>query len=155
MMGCHHREAVDPNDVPHLSEILSSLWIRSLAVDKIAGAEPEILQIDITRKKPIDSNQFNVELSHILDNSFNIHRIGNRLVFRQDVNAEARLRAASRNDKLFSDGSDVVKLAKQIFYVFGDTASSKFQVIVLGKHWQTSPWAEVDPQDQPDIARKF
>lgn len=144
------KEAVDPRDVPHLSEIISALWIRSLAIDKLSGAEPETLQIDITRSLSIDANQFNVELSHILDNSFNIHRVGNRLVFRQDVNAEARLRAATRNDKLFSDGSDSLQLAKQIRYVFGDTAAQKFQVIVLGKHWYTTPWADVEANEQPD-----
>ena len=51
--------------VPHCEEIISALWLRSLSVDKLAGADPEDLHIDITRSKPIGDNQFEAELATI------------------------------------------------------------------------------------------
>jgi hypothetical protein len=39
--------------VPHLEEIMGSLWLRSIAVANVAGAEPSTLQIDCTRGKPL------------------------------------------------------------------------------------------------------
>src|SRR5262249_26297309 len=58
------QEAVPAVDatVPHLAEIVSALWLRSIAVGNLAGAEPETLQIDITRKAPVDDNAFQVEI---------------------------------------------------------------------------------------------
>ena len=41
---------------PHLQEILGALWLRSIAVGNLAGAEPATLQADITRDKAIDDN---------------------------------------------------------------------------------------------------
>src|SRR5207248_1981355 len=90
---------------PHLQEIMGSLWLRSIAVGNLAGAEPATLQVDITRDKTIDDNAFHVELATIADNSFNIHNDGNRLVFREEENPQAKLMAFARNDKLFTDGS--------------------------------------------------
>ena len=75
----------------HLSEIVGALWLRSLALGNLAGAEPETLQIDITHGERIDDNAFQDELSTIVENSFNIHRDGPRLVFREEENPQARL----------------------------------------------------------------
>jgi len=50
---------------PHLQEILGALWLRSIAVGNLAGAEPPTLQADITHDKPIDDNAFQVELAQI------------------------------------------------------------------------------------------
>ena len=36
---------------PHLQEIVGALWLRSIAVGNLAGAEPATLQVDITRDK--------------------------------------------------------------------------------------------------------
>lgn len=58
---------------PHLQEIVGALWLRSIAVGNLAGAEPQTLQVDITRSKAVDDNAFNVELATIVENSFNIH----------------------------------------------------------------------------------
>ena len=44
--------------VPNAAEIISALWLRSLSVEKINGAEPAQLQVDITRAVPIDDNAF-------------------------------------------------------------------------------------------------
>lgn len=143
----------DPaRETPDLEPLINALWLRSIAVDRSAGAEPGTLQIDITKSKRIDDNLFQAELSIIVENSFNIHNIGNRLVFREEENAEAKLKSAARNDKLFQDGADCKYLAKEIRYVLAgsDDVPRTFQVIVLGRNGLNSPWADVDPSDCPD-----
>lgn len=137
--------------VPHLQEIIGSLWLRSIAVGNQAGAEPAALQLDITRSNPIDDNAFQVELATIVENSFNIHQDGPRLVFKEEENPRAKLMACARNDKLFLDGSDKAQLAKQIRYVIGgvDDVVRAFRIIVLANHWQTKPWENLPEADLP------
>lgn len=137
---------------PHLQEIVGSLWLRSIAVGNLAGAEPATLQVDITRDKAVDDNAFQVELATIVENSFNIHQDGSRLVFREEENPRAKLMACARNDKLFTDGSDQAQLAKQVRYVIGgtDEVAKTFRVIALPKSWQTDPWSSLDEAEQPD-----
>ncbi len=136
---------------PHLSHIISSLWLRSIAVDNLAGADSATLHVDITFDKPVDDNLFQVELSTIIDNSFNIHQIGERLIFKEEENPQARLMATARNDRLFSDGSDVQELSKQIKYVLAgsDQNLKPSHVIVLPSDWLVHPWDNLDLQDQP------
>lgn len=138
--------------VPHLQEIIGSLWLRSIAVGNQAGAEPSALQLDITRSNPIDDNAFQVELATVIENSFNIHQDGPRLVFREEENPRAKLMACARNDKLFQDGSDKAQLAKQIRYVIGgvDDLIRAFRIIVLANHWQTKPWENLPETDLPN-----
>lgn len=137
---------------PHLQEIVGALWLRSIAVGNLAGAEPQTLQVDITRSKAVDDNAFSVELATIVENSFNIHQDGNRLVFREEENPRAKLMACARNDKLFADGSDQAQLAKQVRYVIGgtDEVAKTFRVIALPKSWQTDPWSSLDESEQPE-----
>ena len=137
--------------VPHLSEIVGALWLRSLAVGNLAGAEPATLQVDITRGKPIDDNAFQVELSTIVENSFNIHEDGPRLVFREEENPQAKLIASARNDKLFDDGTDIVQLAREVRYVIGgqEDVSTAFRVVVLPENWSSAPWDSLAEIDQP------
>jgi len=137
---------------PHLQEIIGALWLRSIAVGKLAGAEPTTLQLDITRSKPVDDNAFQVELATIVENSFNIHQEGTKLLFREEENPRAKLMAYARNDKLFADGSDQAQLAKQVRYVIGggDDVANKFRVIALPKSWVNDPWAALDETEQPD-----
>ncbi len=136
---------------PHLQEIVGGLWLRSIAVGNLAGAEPATLQVDITRSKAVDDNAFQVELATIVENSFNIHQDGPRLVFREEENPRAKLMACARNDKLFTDGSDQAQLAKQVRYVIGgtDEVAKTFRVIALPKSWQTDPWSTLDEAEQP------
>lgn len=140
--------------VPHLAEIVSSLWLRSLAI-KNAGAEPAELQVDITRAKPIDDNAFQAELATIVENSFNIHQEGARYVFREEENPQAKLMANARNDKLFGDTPDKLndkqQLAREVRYVIGGAENSPqvFRVIVVGPSWITSPWDGVEETDLP------
>lgn len=140
------------NLAPHLQEIVGALWLRSIAVGNLAGADPATLQVDITRSKPVDSNAFQVELATIVENSFNIHQDGPRLVFREEENPRAKLMACARNDKLFTDGSDQAQLAKQVRYVIGgsDEVAKTFRVIALPKSWQTDPWTSLDEAEQPE-----
>ncbi|TVQ88963.1 MAG: DUF499 domain-containing protein [Chromatiaceae bacterium] len=137
--------------VPHLDDILSALWLRSLSVENLAGAEPDDLHIDVTRDKPIDDNHFQVELDLIREHSFNIHPRGNRLVFLNEENAEAKLRALASNDRMFQSGEDIAHLADAIRYILGgaEAVSGTYRVIVLRRNWQSGPWAEVDEKDQP------
>jgi len=137
--------------VPHMAELVGSLWLRSLAVGNRAGAEPAELQVDITRDRPIDDNAFQVELSTIVDNSFNIHPDGTRLVFREEENPRAKLIASARNDKLFTDGADYDQLRKEVRYVIGgqEGVAKAFRVIVLPSNWAKDPWGAVDDADKP------
>ncbi len=137
--------------IPHAEEIISSLWLRSLTVDQMAGAEPTDIQIDITGTKPVDDNQFEVELATIVDNSFNIHQVGSRLVFKREENARSKLLAHAKNDKLFPNGEDIEHLAKEIRSVIGgaEDVSQKHRVVVLKKKWQIDPWSEFDEKEQP------
>ena len=137
---------------PHLQEIVGALWLRSIAVGNLAGAEPVTLQADITRAKAVDDNAFQVELATVVENSFNIHQDGLRLVFREEENPQAKLMACARNDKLFSDGSDLAQLAKEVRYVIGGTeeVAKTFRVIALPKAWQSNPWSSLDESEQPD-----
>lgn len=137
--------------IPHAEEIISALWLRSLTVDQMAGAEPYELQIDITGSKPIDDNMFEVELTNIVDNSFNIHQVGSRLVFKREENARSKLLAHAKNDKLFQNNEDIDHLAKEIRAVIGgsEDVSAKHRVIVLKKKWQGDPWSEFEEKEQP------
>lgn len=137
---------------PHLQEVVGALWLRSIAVGNLVGAEPPTLQADITRDVAIDDNAFQVELATVVENSFNIHQDGPRLVFKEEENPQAKLIACARNDKLFSDGSDLIQLAKEIRYVIGggDEVAKAFRVIALPVKWLTDPWSTLDESEQPD-----
>jgi hypothetical protein len=137
---------------PHLQEIVGSLWLRSIAVGNLAGADPATLQVDITRDKAVDDNAFQVELATVIENSFNIHQDGPRLVFREEENPQAKLMACARNDKLFANGSDLVQLAKEVRYVIGGTeeVAKTFRVIALPRDWLSNPWTALDESERPD-----
>lgn len=145
------KNGVPAAQVPHLEAILSALWLRSLSLENHAGAEPSELQLDITERKAIDDNLFAAELAVIEDNSFNIHRQANRLVFKNEVNPQAKLLAHAKNDKLFQNGEDVEHLAKEIRYALvGDgNQSNIYRTIVMKKNWRAAPWDDVEEKDHP------
>ena len=138
--------------VPHLQEIVGALWLRSIAVGNMAGAEPAILQVDLTQSKPIDDNAFQVELATVIENSFNIHQDGARLVFKEEENPQAKVMASARNDKLFTDGSDLAQLAKEVRYVIGgsEEVAKTSRVIALPRNWLNDPWTGLEENEQPD-----
>lgn len=147
------RDAVNnPKEtIPHLEAILSSLWLRSLSIETMAGAEANQLQIDITRDKAIDDNQFQAELALIEENSFNIHRKGNRLIFLNEENPQAKLMAHAKNDRLFENNEDLDALAKEIRYVLAGAGDNSqiYRVIILKRNWKSDPWAEIEERDLP------
>jgi hypothetical protein len=138
--------------LPHLEELIGALWLRSIAVSNLAGAEPAALQADITRNRRVDDNAFQVELAAIVDNSFNIHKVGSRLVFLEEENSESKLKAHARNDRLFTDESDLVQLAKEIRYALGgsESGAGKLRVIALPKSWISDPWSALEETEHPD-----
>lgn len=147
------RAAVPDADrnLPRLEGIIGALWLRSLADINQAGADQATLQVDVTWDRPVDDNAFQLELSTIVENSFNIHEDGNRYIFKEEENPQAKLIASARNDKLFQDGEDTAHLARETRYVIGgasDTAT-KFRVIVLPQSWTREPWESVEPSEQP------
>lgn len=142
----------DLSAVPHLREIVSALWLRSLSLDnQRVGAEPFVLQTDVTRGTKVDDNAFSAELATIEGNSYNIHKIGNRLVFKLEENAKTRLLAHARNDKLFQNGEDTDTLAAEIRHCVGGDAqvSGQYRTIVLKREWNNDPWAEIDERERP------
>lgn len=149
------RDAVrDTSLVPHLPEVVSSLWVRSLAVGNLAGATASALHVDVTRAKAIDDNSFQDELNLIVENSFNIHQQGDRFIFKDEENPQARLMASARNDRLFATGAmhgqDFEQLTKETRYVIGDTTVQQYRIVVLGRHWLSNPWDELDESERPE-----
>jgi hypothetical protein len=110
------------------------------------------LQGDITRVQAIDDNTFAAEMALIRENSFNIHPVGNRLVFKEEENAEGKLLAHAKNDRLFENNQDVEQLAAEVRYVIGgsEEVSRQFRVVVLRKNWQSDPWSELPENERPD-----
>lgn len=137
--------------LPHLEEIVAALWLRSLAEVNQAGADQATLHIDVTRDKKIDDNAFQVELESIVENSFNIHEDGNRYIFKEEENPQAKLIASARNDKLFQEDEGKTHLAKEVRYVIGGNTGvpNRFRVIVLPQYWKHDPWSRIDESEGP------
>ncbi len=138
--------------LPRLEGVIGALWLRSLADINQTGADQATLHVDVTRDKPVDDNAFQVELTTIVENSFNIHENGNRYIFREEENPQAKLIASARNDKLFPEGEDTDHLAREVRYVISGSTelSGRFRVIVLPKSWRSDPWEPIDENDHPD-----
>jgi hypothetical protein len=138
--------------LPHLEGVIGALWLRSLAEVNQAGADRVTLHIDVTKDKRVDDTPFEVELNTIVENSFNIHEDGNRYIFREEENPQAKLIASARNDKLFTEGQDISHLARETRYVLtGSTeTASRFRVIVLQQFWRREPWEKIDDADLPN-----
>jgi hypothetical protein len=95
-------------DAPHATEVISSIWVRSLSATQDTGATRNEVQLDLTRHKPVDDNAFTAELANIVENSFNIHEVGThdrRFCFRLPENPESKLKAWARNDRAFDPQS--------------------------------------------------
>lgn len=137
--------------LPHLEEIIAALWLRSLAEVNQAGADQATLHIDVTRDKKVDDNAFQVELASIVENSFNIHEDGNRYIFKEEENPQAKLIASARNDKLFKEDEDKAHLAKEVRYVIGGNTdvATRFRVVVLPQYWKADPWSKIDESEGP------
>jgi hypothetical protein len=153
--------------IPHAKELISALWMRSMSPGRDAGGTRQELQLDITRQTPQDDNAFQVELSHLIDNSRNIHgeeRPDGRLHFEIGENPRSMVRATARNDKLWqvSAGTPVIgqttypgedlkhvrnTLRHMLMPEARDTVS---RIIVLGPKWDSDPWSEAEETDAPN-----
>jgi hypothetical protein len=129
-------------DFVFIHQLISSLWFRSLSVGKLKGANPIELQLDITKDTAWDDNKFQSLLISIEENSFNIHKEGDRLVFKNEENPYSKIVASAKNDKLFTSEVDIKLLLKEIRFIFckEEGSGNISEVIPLGKEWENNPW---------------
>ena len=154
-------------EAPHATEVISSIWVRSLSATQDAGATRNEVQLDITRHKPVDDNAFTAELATIVENSFNIHEVGThdrRYCFRLPENPESKLKAWARNDRAFDSQSAPVpgllavrrdqEYLKQVLnYQLktpDGTSEPPSQPVVLDPNWEKAPWANLPHSDHPN-----
>jgi energy-coupling factor transporter ATP-binding protein EcfA2 len=141
----------DSARVPHLHEIFASIWLRSLSLSpQRVGADPETVQLDVTRTAKIDDHAFQSELATIEANSCNLHRTGPRLVLKVEENPRTRLLAHARNDRLFQNCEDVDFLATQIRQMLEADARGRSlcRTIVLGRGWLEGPLDDFAADDR-------
>ena len=153
--------------IPDAREMISALWMRSMSPFKGAGGTRHEIQLDITRDLPRDDNEFNNELSLLIDNISNIHGEGDfdgRLRLEQGENAKTKVRTTARNSKLWDasssarlgyqtayPGKDIEHIQKFLRHMFvPETMELSTRVIVLGPNWDQDPWSEVEEIDHPE-----
>lgn len=151
----------------HAHEVISGIWIRSLAATNILGGTREELQLDLTRSKSVDDNRFTAELGTIVESSFNIHEVGTadkRYCFKLEENPLSKVKATAKNDKLFDaesptapgllpvdkDQTFVRQVLEHQLRSPDAVNEPPSRVIVLDPNWEASPWANVPVQDQPE-----
>jgi energy-coupling factor transporter ATP-binding protein EcfA2 len=151
---------------PHMREVISSIWVRSLSSAQAGGATRREVQLDLTNTNPVDDNAFTAELAEIVENSFNIHEGGlheKRYCFRLPENPESKLKAWARNDRAFDPqtatapglmaiGRDQEFLCKFINHYLKTPDLGRelpSQVVVLDVNWANAPWANIQQQEQP------
>jgi hypothetical protein len=151
---------------PHMREVISSIWVRSLSAAQAAGATRQEVQLDLSGSSPIDDNAFTAELAEIVDNSFNIHEVGThdkRFCFRLPDNPESKLKAWARNDHAFEPQSAPAPglltvghdqdFLRQFVNHFLKTPDGPrelaSQVVVLDPNWIKAPWANTSQLEQP------
>jgi hypothetical protein len=151
--------------VTHDREMVSAIWMYSLALGLTPGVTTAKLHIAITRASAVDDNTFQAELARLLENSVNIHgdeAVGGHLHFELQENPRSKVRSYAKNSKLWDAGAvvtagqtsypgkDIEHLRKTLKAVFvPETQGTTARVIILGPAWKDSPWAEVDDADQP------
>lgn len=153
-------------NAPHMRDVISSIWVRSLSSLQSVGATRREIQLDLTKSQSVDDNAFTAELTEIVGNSFNIHERGShekRYCFRLPENPESKLKAWARNDRAFDSqtasvpglmavGRDQDFLCKFLNHYLKSPDLSRelpSQVVVLDLNWRTAPWANVPQQEQP------
>jgi hypothetical protein len=152
---------------PRAREVISGIWMRSLAPSNVLGATRQELQLDITRAAPVDDNAFTVELATIFDNSSNIHQVGaqeKRYCLRLPENPLTKLKAWAKNDRhfdaetaaapgLLSVGRDQVFLRSVLDHLLrspDSPAEQPARAIVLDPNWEQAPWANLSQDEQPE-----
>ena len=143
--------------LPHAVEMLSALWVRSLSAGLKSGATQQQLHLDITRDQPVDDNAYADELERLKAASFNVHLVGERLVFRVEENPRAKLVASAKNDKQFDQGQDLEYLQRTILHLLSpaDAAMAVVsRIVVLGPSWESQPWTGLTADERPDTWRE-
>jgi len=139
-------------NLAHVQELISAMWVRSLAPRPQPGATHRDLHLDITRDQPIDDNLFDEELHNLVAASFNVWEEGGRLIFKREENPTSRLLASARNDKLFARDEDLAYLERATLAALNpiDAATSVVsRLIVMGRDWETDPWSRKTGDDLP------
>ena len=140
---------------PYVKALISSIWLRSLTQEiKGVGGTDKELHLDITKDRKIDDNTFNVELTSIVEMSFNIHKNDqdNRYSFKEEENPSTKLIAYAKNDKNFEKGDDkdfLIKFIRSHIESTSSASESPSRVIVLDENWQQNPWLNKDDADKP------
>lgn len=143
--------------IPHASELISALWVRSMSPGPRPGATPSELHLDITRSVAMDDNSFDEELEKLKVASFNIHPEGERLIFKIDENPRAKLLASARNDKLFQSGQDLEYIQRAIAQALSpmDLATTVIsKLIVMNSAWESDPWTGRPADELPSAWRE-
>jgi hypothetical protein len=152
-------------NVAHDRDVISAIWMYSLALGQHPGIPAPKLHTVITREKAIDDNTFQAGLARLIENSMNIHGDGvgdGRLRFELQENPRSKVKAYAKNAKLWDaaavaspgqtvfpakDIEHIRKTLKAIFVPEGQ--SSVARIIVLGPNWRDKPWEDVEEADQP------
>ena len=149
--------------IPKCSEMISAIWMHSMAPGRKTGVKPPELQLALSASQIIDDNDFNLQLGQLVENSINIHSDVNnqKFWFEQSKNTKTEVRVTAKNDNLWEPsadpnnrinhpGKDIEWLMRTIRRCFvSETNQSPTDVIILGPHWNTSPWEDVEEREQP------
>lgn len=152
--------------VPQARELISALWMRSMAPGNSPGGTRNELHLDITRATAIDDNAFSAEIAAMVENSINVHgeqTPGGRFFFKLEENPRSKVRATARNNKLWEKATDTSMMVhatypgkdlehiratvRSVMEVATQQATSR--IIVLGPDWRDTPWEELDDADHP------
>ena len=135
-----------------------------MAPGRTRGARAADIQLALAGIKPIDDNDFNLQMQTLVENSVNIHDDPNAKTywFEQEVNPRARVRVNAKNDNLWKPtatasslsfpGKDTEWLQREIRRCFVSESQSPSQIVVLGPNWQEDNWTDDLPeQERPNL----
>jgi hypothetical protein len=153
---------------PHLKyvrELVSDIWMHSLFHDHTSGVQSALLHLEITRKHPIADNDFQLELSGLIENSTHIFGGDSSqplIKFSLEENPNSKVRAFARNTNLWTSNAvptgaqqvypakDIEHLRKTLYAMFSpETQGVAARIIILGPNWRTNPWDDVADNDKP------
>ena len=107
-----HRNLTEIRDsganIPKRNEMISSIWMHSMAPGRLRGVKVADLQLAISANGIIDDNEFRLQLGLLVENSVNIHNdINNQIYwFEQSKNTKTEVRVAAKNDNLWAVNAD-------------------------------------------------
>jgi hypothetical protein len=157
--------SIAPN-VKNARDMVSDIWMHSLFHDDSSGVDPSLLHLEITRDTPLSDNDFNVELSSLIDNS--THIFGGdlnvpQIKFSLEENPNSKVRSFAKNENLwaanaFSSGAQQVYPMEDINYIRDtlqaifspETQHTSAKIIISGPSWRTDPWTEVKDHERPE-----